>query len=68
MLEKLRAGERIEGRDKNTYDQGLVGILKGIHDRIDAEVAAAYGWADYSPAMADDEILRRLLELNKARV
>lgn len=64
VLEKLRAGERIEGRDKNTYDQGLVGILKGIHDRIDAEVAAAYGW----PADEDDEaILTRLVDLNRAR-
>lgn len=64
VLEKLRAGERIEGRDKETYDQGLVGILKNIHDRIDAEVAAAYGW----PADLDDEaILTRLVELNRAR-
>jgi hypothetical protein len=30
-------------------------------------VAAAYGWADYTPAMADEEILRRLLALNGAR-
>ena len=34
---------KVEGRDRETYDQGLVGILRGIHDRIDAEVAAAYG-------------------------
>jgi hypothetical protein len=26
--------------------------------------ARAYGWADYTPAMADDEILRWLLALN----
>ena len=64
VLEKLRAGERIEGRDRETYDAGLVGILKGIHDRIDAEVAEAYGW----PADLDDEaILTRLVDLNRAR-
>lgn len=64
VLEKLRAGERIEGKDRETYNQGLVGILKGIHDRIDAAVAAAYGW----PADLDDEaILTRLVELNRAR-
>jgi hypothetical protein len=28
VLEKLRAGERIEGKDKEIYDQGLVGILR----------------------------------------
>ena len=64
VLEKLRAGQRIEGKDKETYDQGLVGILKDIHDRIDAEVAAAYGW----PADLDDEsILTRLVDLNRER-
>jgi hypothetical protein len=41
--------------------------LTQAHQALDAAVAAAYGWADYSPAMADDEILRRLLALNLAR-
>lgn len=64
VLEKLRAGERIEGKDREIYDQGLVGILKDIHERVDAEVAAAYGW----PAdLSDDEILHRLVDLNRAR-
>jgi hypothetical protein len=64
VLEKLRAGERIEGRDRETYDAGLVGILRDIHDRIDAAVAEAYGW----PADLDDEaILTRLVDLNRAR-
>lgn len=64
VLEKLRAGERIEGRDRETYDAGLVGILRDIHDRIDAAVADAYRW----PADLDDEaILTRLVDLNRAR-
>lgn len=64
VLEKLRAGERIEGKDKETYDQGLIGILKDLHDQIDAAVADAYGW----PAtLTDDEILHRLVDLNRAR-
>ncbi len=37
------------------------------HQTLDASVAAAYGFADYTPAMPDDEILRRLLALNLAR-
>ncbi|MDE2147776.1 MAG: hypothetical protein KGJ24_13900 [Burkholderiales bacterium] len=41
--------------------------LAQAHATLDAAVAAAYGWADGSPAMADDEILRRLLALNLAR-
>jgi hypothetical protein len=51
VLEKLRAGERSEGRDKEIYDAGLVGMLRDIHDRIDAAVADAYGW----PEGLDDE-------------
>jgi hypothetical protein len=34
---------------------------------MDAAVAAAYGWPDYTPAMPDEEILKRLLALNVAR-
>jgi hypothetical protein len=30
-------------------------------------VAAAYGWTDYTPAMPDAEILRRLLAPNLER-
>ena len=41
--------------------------LDHAHRALDTAVAAAYGWDDYSPAMADDEILRRLLALNLAR-
>jgi hypothetical protein len=38
--------------------------LAGPHDRLDAAVAAAYGW----PAdMSKDDALARLLELNRAR-
>lgn len=37
------------------------------HKELDKAVAAAYGWADYTPEMPDDEILRRLLALNLER-
>jgi hypothetical protein len=37
------------------------------HRTLDQAVAAAYGWADYTPEMPDDEILRRLLALNLER-
>jgi type II restriction/modification system DNA methylase subunit YeeA len=37
------------------------------HKQLDTAVAAAYGWTDYTPAMPDDEILRRLLALNLER-
>ncbi len=41
--------------------------LDNAHKTLDAAVAAAYGWADYTPIMPDEEILRRLLALNLAR-
>ena len=41
--------------------------LDNAHQTLDAAVAAAYGWEDYSPAMADEELLRRLLALNHER-
>jgi len=64
VLEKLRAGDRIEGKDKEVYDQGLIGILRDIHDQIDTAVAGAYGW----PAdLSDDDILHRLVDLNRER-
>lgn len=64
VLEKVRAGTKIEGKDKEVYDQGLVGILRDLHDRIDMAVAEAYGW----PAdLSDDDILHRLVDLNRER-
>lgn len=64
VLEKLRAGEAIEGKDKEIYDQGLISLLKDIHDRIDAAVADAYGWPH---DLTDDDILHRLVDLNLER-
>ena len=41
--------------------------LAQAHAALDAAVAAAYGWADWNATMPDDEILRRLLALNRER-
>jgi type II restriction/modification system DNA methylase subunit YeeA len=41
--------------------------LDYAHRELDAATAAAYGWPDYTPAMPDDEILKRLLALNLER-
>jgi hypothetical protein len=41
--------------------------LDNAHKALDAAVAKAYGWTDYTPGMSDEEILRRLLELNQQR-
>ncbi|MGX7741059.1 class I SAM-dependent DNA methyltransferase [Rhodopseudomonas parapalustris] len=50
--------------EQRIFDDGLVLILKELHDRLDVAVAEAYGW----PAdLSDDEILARLVALNKER-
>ena len=50
----------------NLYNQRPAWLAMA-HQQLDAAVAAAYGWADYSPAMPDDDILQRLLALNLQR-
>lgn len=41
--------------------------LDNTYKTLDVTVARAYGWNDYTPTMADGEILRRLLALNLSR-
>ncbi|MDZ7862221.1 class I SAM-dependent DNA methyltransferase [Acidovorax sp.] len=41
--------------------------LHAAHEALDAAVAAAYGWTDYTATMPDEDILKRLLALNLAR-
>lgn len=41
--------------------------LEIAHKALDKTVAHAYGWDDYAPEMPDDEILRRLLAMNRAK-
>ena len=46
VLEKLRSGEALTAKDKETHDKGLVSVLKQLHDELDAAVMDAYGWSD----------------------
>ncbi len=64
VLAKLRAGEPLADRERATHEQGLVSVLRQLHDELDTAVANAYGW----PAdLADEELLARLVALNAAR-
>lgn len=67
VLEKLRGGvapDALEEKERRIFDDGLVLILKEVHDKLDAAVADAYGW----PAnLSDDDVLARLVALNKER-
>lgn len=42
--------------------------LEIAHQALDKAVAIAYEWTDYTPDMADEEVLQRLLALNLKRV
>lgn len=50
----------------NLYNQRPAWLAQA-HEALDVAVATAYGWADYRCAMPDEEILRRLLALNRER-
>jgi len=66
-MEKLRAGTEpraLDEHDSKIFDNGLVLILKELHDRLDVAIAEAYGW---SADLTDDEILAKLVALNKER-
>lgn len=64
VLAKLRSGEPLTDKERVIHDQGLVSILREIHDALDIAVLDAYGW----PHDIDDEgILERLVALNGER-
>jgi hypothetical protein len=44
VLAKLRSGEPLSSKDKIIHEQGLVSVLKQLHDDLDAAVFDAYGW------------------------
>ena len=64
VLEKLRSGETLTDKEKTIHEQGLVSVLKQIHDELDAAVFDAYGWP---VTLTDEEILERLVALNAER-
>jgi len=80
VLEKLRSGEALTERERVVHGQGLVSVLRTLHDDLDAAVLEAYGWgdlraalADYAPAAAEaraaavETLLERLVALNAKR-
>jgi len=87
VLEKLRTGEELNAKDQSIRTQGLVSLLRELHDDLDRAVFAAYGWDDLAgqlvglpgattpladkpeaQAEAEEELLRRLVELNAKRI
>ena len=86
VLEKLRAEEPLTAKEKTIHEQGLVSVLRELHDDLDRAVFDAYGWNDLAEqlvglpgattplpdkpeaqAAAEEELLKRLVELNAER-
>ncbi|MCC6874244.1 MAG: class I SAM-dependent DNA methyltransferase [Sandaracinaceae bacterium] len=64
VLEKLRAGEPLSDKERAIHEDGLVSVLRQLHDELDAAVFDAYGWPT---TLTDEEILERLVALNAER-
>lgn len=64
VLEAERAGEALTDKQRTIHEQGLVGVLRELHDELDAAVADAYGWP---VDLGDAQILEQLLALNTER-
>ena len=59
VLQKIRSGEALNAKDKAVHDQGLISVLKQIHDDLDAAALEAYGWTDLAAAIPPADILAR---------
>ncbi|MDM9649549.1 DNA methyltransferase [Rhizobium sp. S163] len=67
VLERLKAGAKpqdFDAKERRIFDDGLVLILKELHERLDAAVVGAYGWPI---DLAEEEMLARLVTLNLER-
>lgn len=67
VLEKLRSGETLTATERTINTEGLVDVLRTLHDELDAAVLQAYGWGDLNLPADTDELLVRLVELNQRR-
>ncbi|PYE37487.1 type II restriction/modification system DNA methylase subunit YeeA [Rhizobium sp. PP-F2F-G38] len=67
VLDRIVSGthpDRLEPRERRIFEDGLVLILRELHDELDMAVAAAYGWpADLPQA----DVLAHLVALNRER-
>jgi hypothetical protein len=64
VLEELRAGQPLSAQSQMIHGQGLISVLRDLHDDLDRAVVEAYGWP---PDLSTEDILFRLVELNAAR-
>lgn len=64
VLAALREGRALTAKEKTQHAQVLVGVLRELHDELDAAVLTAYGLRANATT---DDILTRLVQLNTQR-
>jgi hypothetical protein len=64
VLAALREGRALTAKEKTQHTQGLVGVLRELHDELDTAVLAAYGLRANA---STDDILAHLVQLNTQR-
>ncbi|WP_434478228.1 class I SAM-dependent DNA methyltransferase [Gemmatimonas sp.] len=65
VMAKLRAGLSLSPAERIVHTDAACEVLQGIHNELDAAVAAAYGW---EWPEVDAVVLERLVTLHDARV
>lgn len=65
VVEKLRSGEKLTDKERAIQEIAACGVLRDLHDELDALVARAYGWPW---PMEREEVLERLVALHDERV
>ncbi len=64
VLTALREGRALTAKEQTIHTQGLVAVLKSLHDELDAAVLAAYGLPEQ---LNTDALLESLVQLNARR-
>ena len=68
VLEALKAGRDLTAKEQTVYTQGLVSVLKELHDELDAAVLQAYGLEPgLNQSENKDALLSHLVTLNAQR-
>jgi hypothetical protein len=87
VLEQMHLGAELTASERQIHEQGIISVLKELHDELDRSVFEAYGWEDLGEKLvgrpgattplpdkpadqteAEEELLMRLVALNKQRV
>ena len=64
VLTALREGRALTAKEKTIHTQGVVSVLRELHDELDAAVLSAYG---LEATASTDDILSHLVQLNSQR-